>query len=476
MKVLFAASEAVPFIKTGGLADVAGSLPPALKGQRVDIRVVIPLYSSIKEEYKSKMEKVAEYYVDLGWRRQYVGVLSHIHNGVTYYFLDNEFYLKRDGLYGYFDDGERFTWFSKAVALLGKHIDFKPDVIHSNDWHCALVNLYVKDFALGDQWFHDIKTVYTIHNLKYQGTFAPVMMGEIMGVSENYFHEDGIKFFDSVNFLKAGIVYSDAFTTVSERYADEMKYPYFGEQLDGIIRKHQNKLTGILNGIDYNEYNPGKDPHIAVNYDLRSVKRKKENKAALQKKFGLPVDEDVPLIAMVTRLVDMKGLDLIAHIFDELLSEDLQFVVLGTGEKKYEDMFKYFQSKYLDKVSARIYFNEAEAHEIYASADMFLMPSQFEPCGISQMISLRYGTVPIVREVGGLKDTVINFDKSTNKGNGFTFANYNAHDMLFKIKEALEIYKDKDIWKEIVKNGMKSKNDWSESSKKYKSLYESLIK
>jgi starch synthase len=302
------------------------------------------------------------------------------------------------------------------------------------------------------------------------------MMGEIMGVSENYFHEDGIKFFDSVNFLKAGIVYSDAFTTVSERYADEMKYPYFGEHLDGIIRKHQNKLTGILNGIDYNEYNPGKDPHIAVNYDLRSVKRKKENKAALQKKFGLPVDEDVPLIAMVTRLVDMKGLDLIAHIFDELLSEDLQFVVLGTGEKKYEDMFKYFQSKYPDKVSARIYFNEAEAHEIYASADMFLMPSQFEPCGISQMISLRYGTVPIVREVGGLKDTVINFDKSTNKGNGFTFANYNAHDMLFKIKEALEIYKDKDIWKEIVKNGMKSKNDWSESSKKYKSLYESLIK
>ncbi len=476
MKVLFAASEAVPFIKTGGLADVAGSLPPALKGHRVDIRVVMPLYSSIKEEYKSEMTKIAEFDVDLGWRRQYVGVHSLTHNGVVHYFLDNEFYFKRHGLYGYYDDGERFTWFAKAATLLGKHVDFKPDVIHSNDWHSALINLYVKDFALGDDWFHDIKTVYTIHNLKYQGTFNPVMLGEIMGVSQDYFHEDGLKFFDSVNFLKAGIVYSDAITTVSESYADEMKHPYFGEYMDGIIRKHEHKLSGILNGIDYNEYNPGKDPHIAVNYDLRSVKRKKENKTALQEKFGLPVDKDKPMIAMVSRLVDMKGLDLVAHIFDELLSDDLQFVVLGTGDKKYEDMFRYFQDKYPDKVSARIYFNESEAHEIYASADMFLMPSKFEPCGISQMISLRYGTVPIVREVGGLKDTVINFDKATGEGNGFTFENYNAHDMLFKIREALETYQDNDVWREIIKNGMKSKNDWSESSKKYKSLYESLIK
>ncbi|NTW72645.1 MAG: glycogen synthase GlgA [Eubacteriaceae bacterium] len=474
MKVLYVASEAVPFIKTGGLADVAGSLPAALKKSRIDARVVLPLYSKIKPEYRKDMVKVAEYNVDLGWRKQYAGVYKYELNGVIYYFIDNEFYFKRDGLYGYFDDGERFTFFSKAVAMLGKVIGFKPDVIHTNDWHSALVNLYIKDFALGDEFYHNIKTVYTIHNLKYQGIFNPVMLGEIMGLSTDYFHEDGLKFYDNVNFMKAGIVYSDALTTVSESYADEIKYPFFGEQLDGIIRQNENKLVGIVNGIDYTEHNPGKDPYIPVNYDLRSFTRKKQNKEHLQKKFGLTVDGDIPMIAMVTRLVANKGLDLVAHILDELLQDEVQFVVLGTGDKKYEDAMKYFEYKYPNKMAGRIYFNETEAHEIYAGADIFLMPSMFEPCGISQLIALRYGTVPVVRQVGGLQDTVSNYDQNTGEGNGFSFINYNAHDMLFKLKEALHFYKNKTIWNEIIKQAMKSKNDWAESSKKYKKLYEDL--
>ncbi|HCX64297.1 MAG TPA: starch synthase, partial [Eubacteriaceae bacterium] len=406
----------------------------------------------------------------------YVGVYSIEHEGVTYYFLDNEFYFKRDGLYGYFDDGERFTWFSKAVCLLGKHIDFKPDIIHTNDWHSALVNLYVKDFAIGDDWFKDVKTVFTIHNLKYQGIFDPVMLGEVMGVSEDYFHEHGIEFYNNVNFMKAGIVYSDSLTTVSQSYSEEIKHPYFGEQLDGIIRLQENKLTGILNGIDYEEYHPKKDGNLVANYDLRSIKRKKENKVALQKMYNLPVDENKPMIAMVSRLVSMKGLDLVAHIFDELLQEDLQFVVLGTGDSSYEDMFHYFQHKYPDKVAARIYFSEKESRQIYAGSDLFLMPSLAEPCGISQMIALRYGTIPLVREVGGLKDTVHHYDPEKKEGNGFTFTNFNAHEMLFALKEALALYKDREEWMQLIKQAMKSKNDWQESSKKYRALYQDLTK
>ncbi|MBF7095745.1 glycogen synthase GlgA [Alkalibacter mobilis] len=476
MNILYTASEAVPFIKTGGLADVAGSYPRALKSNNNDVRVVLPMYKSIKNKYFESMEKIAEFHVDLGWRKQYVGVMTMEYEGVIHYFLDNEYYFDRDGIYGYFDDGERFTWFSKAVTLLGKFIDFKPDVIHTNDWHTALVNLYVKDFALGDSWFDDIKTVFTIHNLKYQGVFDPEMLGDIMGVSENYFHEDGIKFYNQINFLKGGIVYSDAFTTVSENYAQEIKTQYFGEQLDGIIRKHEGKLSGIVNGIDYEEFNPGKDKNIFKNYDLRSVKRKKENKIGLQKKFGLPEDSDIPMVSMVTRLVDMKGLDLVAHIFEELMQEDIQFVVLGTGDKRYEDMFKYFSHKYPQKVYAGLYFNEQEAHGIYAASDIFLMPSKFEPCGISQLIAMRYGTIPVVRSVGGLKDTVIPYNYETEEGTGFTFENYNAHDMLFKIKEALALYNDNAKWNNLIKKAMKSKTDWNESSKKYVKLYKSIVK
>ena len=460
MNILFAAAEVAPFIKTGGLADVAGSLPAALNKGTTQVRVVLPLYKSIKEKYGDLLEKVTEYTVDLGWRNQYVGVFSLEHKGVLHYFLDNEYYFNRDGIYGFFDDGERFSWFSKAAVLLCKHVDFKPDVIHANDWHTALMNLYVADFAIGDEDYKNMKTVFTIHNLKYQGVFDADMMGDVMGIDVRYFHEDGIRFYNQINFMKGGIVYSDAVTTVSESYATEILDPYFGEQLDGILRKHQDKLHGIVNGIDYEEFSPSKDPHLYSNYDLRSVHtRKRENKAWLQNRWGLPTEGDIPMIGMVSRLVDMKGLDLVAHIFEELIQEDIQFVVLGTGDKEYEDMFRYFAHRYPEKVRANIHFSEGEAHQIYAGSDMFLMPSKFEPCGISQLISLRYGTIPIVRSIGGLRDTVEPYDREKQTGNGFSFTDYNAHDMLFTIKHALSTYNDKDAWKELIRRAMKSKND-----------------
>jgi starch synthase len=477
MNILFAAAEVAPFIKTGGLADVSGSLPAALNKGTTHVRVVLPLYKSIKDKYGDVLQKITEYRVDLGWRNQYVGVYALEHKGVLHYFLDNEYYFYRDGTYGYFDDGERFTWFSKAAVLLCKHVDFKPDVLHTNDWHTAIMNLYVRDFAIGDPEFQQMKTVFTIHNLKYQGVFDADMVADVMGLDLRYYHEDGIRFFNQVNFMKAGIVYADAVTTVSDSYAREIMDPFFGEQLDGILRKHSYKLTGIVNGIDYDEFNPLTDPYLKRPFDIRSVhNRKKENKVWLQETWGLTVDPEIPMVGMVTRLVDMKGLDLVAHVFEELIQNDLQFVVLGTGDEQYEDMFAQFAHRYPNKVHAMLRFSEEEAHRIYGSSDLFLMPSMFEPCGISQLISLRYGTIPIVRSIGGLRDTVEPFDKESNLGNGFSFTNYNAHDMLFTVKVALHVYQDKVTWKELVKRAMKSKNDWNASSAKYRALYGNLKK
>lgn len=477
MNVLFVAAEVAPFIKTGGLADVAGSLPNALNKGNTKVRVVLPLYRSIKEKYKDRLTKTTEYHIDLGWRNQYVGVYQLEHKGVLHYFLDNEYYFGRDGVYGYFDDGERFAWFSKAAVLLCKHIDFTPQILHTNDWHSAMINLYVKDFAVGDEEYRNMRTVFTIHNLKYQGVFDSVMMGDVMGLDQRYYHDEGLRFYNQINFMKAGIVYSDAVTTVSESYAREILDPYFGEQLDGILRKHAYKLTGIVNGIDYEEFNPSRDPYISRTYDLRSVHtRKIENKVQLQKAWGLEENPDIPMMAMVTRLVDMKGLDLVAHIFEELMKENLQFVVLGTGDKVYEDLFRQYAHRYPQKVGAHISFSEEQAHQIYAGADLFLMPSKFEPCGISQLISLRYGTIPVVRSIGGLRDTVEVFQKEEEKGNGFSFTNYNAHDMLFTIQGALQVYQDKKVWKELINRAMKSKNDWNQSSAKYRALYDHLMK
>ncbi|OLS02298.1 glycogen synthase GlgA [Tissierella creatinophila] len=475
MKVLFTTSESVPFLKTGGLADVAGSLPIYLKKEGVDIRVVMPLYSKIEEKYRRKMDYIGYFYVDLGFRHQYAGVLSYKYKGVIYYFIDSEYYFKRDKIYGEVDDGERFIFFSKAATILPKFLDFKADIIHSNDWHTGLVPLYIEDFKKGDSFYSDIKSVHTMHNLKYQGVFPESILQEVAGLSRDYYHEDGLKYYDNINMMKAGIVYSNILTTVSKTYAQEIRYHFFGEGLEGIINKHSGKLRGIVNGIDYDEYNPKTDKKIAKNYTLKTIRNKKQNKLALQEKYGLPVDETVPIISMVTRLVAMKGLDLVRATIEELLQEDIQFVMLGTGDREYEDMFLYFQNKYPDKMAARVYFNEDEAHLIYAGSDIFLMPSMSEPCGISQLISLRYGTIPIVREVGGLKDTIEPYNLYTGKGNGFSFKNFNAHEMLFTIKNAIFIYKDKNNWNNLVQSAMNSKNDWEKSSREYIDLYENLI-
>lgn len=474
MKILFAASEVVPFIKTGGLADVAGSLPLAIKKAGHDIRVVMPLYSGIKEEYKSKMKKIMDFNVDLGWRRQYAGILTLEKEGVTHYFIDNEFYFNRYNVYGEYDDGERFIFFQKALVLMLKKLNFKADIVHANDWHTGLVPLYIKDFAKGDNFYKDMKSIYTIHNLKYQGVFPAGIMEDVGGLSRDYITEDGLKFYDAVNFMKGGIVYSDGLTTVSKTYAEEIKTNYYGEGLNGIIRDHEYKLYGIVNGIDYDVYNPETDLNIMKNYNIATIENKAINKEALQKLYNLPQDKDIPVIGMVTRMVKMKGLDLVRHILEELLQNDIQFILLGTGDKEYEDSFNYFQNKYPNKIRSRIYFNEKEAHLIYAGADMFLMPSLAEPCGISQLISLRYGTLPVVRETGGLKDTVIPYNEFSKEGNGFSFKNFNAHDMLFTLRRALELYQDRKEWQQIIKNAMGSKNDWETSSDEYISIYKRL--
>ncbi len=473
MKILYIASEVDPFIKTGGLADVAGSLPKAIKKNNHDIRVVMPLFSAIKEEFKGQMKFEKYFYVDLGYRRQYVGIMSLVYNGLIHYFIDNEYYFKRYNIYGELDDGERFIFFSKACVLMLKELDFKPDIVHANDWHSGLVPLYIKDFAKGDRFYKNIKSVFTIHNLKYQGVFPQEILGGIGGLSQEYYYEDGLKFYDGINLMKAGIVYSDWLTTVSKTYADEIKYEYFGEELEGVIRKNDYKLSGIVNGIDYEVYNPMTDKNLSANYDFESIGKKKENKWALQKLYNLPI-KDVPVIGMVSRLVAMKGLDLVAHILDDLLQEDIQFIVLGTGDKRYEDMFNYFQARYKDKLASRIYFNAKESNLIYGGSDMFLMPSMAEPCGISQLISLRYGTIPIVRETGGLKDTVIPYNVYTREGNGFSFRNFNAHELKTTIENALSLYHEEDHWNTIIKQAMESKNDWDKSSLEYISIYENL--
>ena len=338
LRILYAVAEESPFIKTGGLGDVAGALPKVLKDHHVDVRVVLPLYKQIHEKYGNQMTKLSEFTVHLGWREQYVGIMTLEFNGVTHYFIDNKFYFFRDQIYGEGDDGERFVYYSKVIAQLPKYIDFKPQIIHTNDWHTALTNVYVKEYAKYDSFYQEIKTVFTIHNLRYQGIFDSTMLEDTMDLPRTYYNEDGLKFYDNINFMKGGIVYSDAVNTVSESYAEEIKYPYFGERLDGIIRKHENKISGIMNGIDYDVYNPGHDSYIHRNYDMRSISRKKDNKVYLQEKYGLPINPDIPMLSMVTRLNEMKGLDLIAHIFDELIQEDIQFVVLGIGDKKYEEM------------------------------------------------------------------------------------------------------------------------------------------
>ena len=474
MKVLFVASECTPFIKTGGLADVVGALPKELHKEDNDVRVVIPKYEGIREELKQQMTHIYSGSAPVGWRNQFVGVEMLVKDGITFYFIDNEYYFKREGLYGYYDDAERFAYFNRAVLEMLPNIDFQPDIIHCHDWQASLIPLFIKTHYHENSFYEEIKTVFTIHNLKYQGIFPKEVLSELLGLGEEHFTVDSVEFHGNVNYLKSAINHANVLTTVSETYAKEIQNPYYGEQLDGLLRDRSNELHGIVNGIDYEEYDPMKDDNLSFPYRSSRIKKQK-NKAELQEQLGLPVNEDIPMIAVVTRLVEQKGLDLITHIFGDLLQQNVQIVILGTGDHYYEQFFREAANHYPEKVSTHITFNEGFARKLYAASDMFLMPSRFEPCGLGQMIALRYFSVPIVRETGGLVDTVQPFDEDTLEGNGFSFTNYNAHDLLFTINRALTIYNDKSLWTKLFNNIKKSNYSWNKSAKEYRTLYDQVV-
>ncbi len=475
-KVLYVASEAVPFVKTGGLGDVAGSLPQALKKQDVDVRVILPKYAAIPDEYRNRMEHVYHGEIPVAWRQKYVGVDKLEYEGVTWYFIDNEEYFGRDGFYGYDDDAARFSFFCRAVLSVLEAIDFWPDVIHTNDWHTALINVLLKLEHIGDERYERIRTLFTIHNLKYQGVFPKNVMADVLGLDWKYFNNGDLEYYDAVNFMKGAIVYADAISTVSRTYADEIQYEYFGEGLDGLLRLRSDDLYGIVNGLNYSIYDPARDPNLVVNYDRKNFPKKIDNKTALQKQLGLPEARRVPMLGMVTRMVEAKGLDLVIRVLDELLlHEDIQFVILGQGDRVYEDWFHELAWRHPHQVSVNIFFNNELAQRIYAASDIFLMPSMYEPCGIGQLIAMRYGAIPVVRATGGLRDTVQSFDKASGEGNGFVFPNYNAHEFLYTIKRAIGLFRDIQTWTTIANNAMMTDYSWDKSANEYKELYNRLI-
>lgn len=479
MKVLYVTSECWPFAKTGGLGDVAYALPKELKKEGVDVRVILPKYSTMPNYLKEKLREIAVFNVKVGWRNQYCGLLEMELDGVKFYFIDNEYYFKREGeiayLYGYGDDVERYTFFSNAVLEALAILDFYPEIINMNDWHTGMIPLILKEKYNGLEKYKDIKTVYTIHNLQYQGVFLNNVLGDVLDLPYKYLENGDVEYYGGVSFMKSGIVYSDKVTTVSPTYTNEIQTEFYGESLDGLLRANSYKLKGILNGIDYDLNNPKTDKDIFINYDIDTIDKKIENKLHLQKMLGLEVNPDIPLVGIVSRLVSQKGLDLISYIMPEIMRENIQMVILGTGEHQYQSMFNYYASIYPNKVSANITFDSALAQQIYASSDMFLMPSLFEPCGIGQMLAMRYGTLPIVRETGGLKDTVNPYNKFTGEGNGFSFKNYNAHEMLYCIQRAMELYKDKDKWRRLVINAMNTDSSWKKSAMEYIKTYHEML-
>lgn len=472
--ILFIASECVPFIKTGGLADVVGSLPKYFNKDEFDVRVMIPKYQAIPDEYKQKMTYVNHFYINLAWRSQYVGIMMMEYEGVKVYFIDNEYYFSGWTPYGDIKfDLEKFAFFSKAALSALPSIGFRPDIIHCHDWQTGLIPVYLKDVFLQNPYYHGIKTIMTIHNLKFQGVYDVKTVKDFAGLSEYYFAPDKLEAYGDANYLKGGIVYADYVTTVSETYAEEIKMPFYGEKLDGLIRARSNCLCGIVNGIDYNEYNPETDKLIYKNYNARTWRKEKvKNKLALQEELGLEQNDKKFMVGIVSRLTDQKGLDLVDYVIEEICAPDMQLVVLGTGDPKYENLFRHFEWKYRDRVSASIYYNNARSHKIYAACDAFLMPSLFEPCGLSQLMSLRYGTLPIVRETGGLKDTVIPYNEYESSGTGFSFCNYNAHEMLATIRYAKHIYYDRRReWNKMVDRAMAADFSWNNSARKYEQLY-----
>ena len=468
-KILFVASECTPFIVTGGLAEVIGSLSKAIAATgNYDVRVVVPLYSDIKKEYRDKFTYLGNIYVHLAWRNQYCGIFSYEQDGVIFYFLDNEFYFKRPGCYGYFDDGERFAFFSRAVLEIMPFLNFYPEVMHCHDWQAALAAIYLKTNYCFRQEYQFIRALFTIHNIEYQGQYSLDILSSLFDIYGKYQYL--VEYNNSINLMKGAIECCERFSTVSPRYAQEIKDPYFAHGLDPIIRRNEFKLTGILNGIDDIGYNPQYDSHIFANYTPDDMSNKAVCKAELQKMLGLPVKPETPVISMISRLVSHKGFDLVLNIIEELLQSDVQVVVLGTGDSHYEGFFKDLARRYPEKMSAQIMFNNDLSRKIYSGSDIFLMPSKSEPCGLSQMIACRYATVPIVRETGGLYDSI------KPQQNGYTFTNYNAHDMLYVIRQAVADYKNKPVWSQLMYRAATTDFSWKNSAKQYEALYLDMLR
>ena len=475
MQIVFASAECAPFVKTGGLGDVAGSLPAALVRAGAEVIVMVPKYATIKDEYKAQMEHFADFYVSLGWRNEYCGLEKLEHDGVTYMFIDNERYFARDYPYGFFDDGERFAFFSKAITESLQHLPagFECDILHCNDWQTALAPVFLREFYQGLPLYDRVKTVFSIHNVAFQGQFSDTVMEDILGVAHipaaaSQLRCDAC----SINYMLGALHYADAITTVSPTYAGEIQTPEFGEGLDGVLRERSYALQGILNGIDVAGFDPATDKRIAANYTIDDRSGKAVCKAKLQEELGLEVRDDRPLMVMVTRLTRQKGMDLVMYALDRILSGGVQVAVLGTGDRDYEDGLRYFQDKYPGTMAARIEFDPALSQRMYAAADMFLMPSKFEPCGLSQIIAMRYGTLPIVRETGGLKDTVIPYNEFTGEGTGFSFSNFNGDEMGDAVFRAARLFWDnRDAWNQLVTQAMSQDFSWTRSADKYLDLY-----
>ena len=475
MKILYATSEAVPFCKTGGLADVAGSLPKALAEQGAEVAVILPLYQRVKERFGGQLKFECYDYVNLAWRHSYCGLFSLERDGVTWYFVDNEQYFNRPDLYGYMDDGERFGFFSRAIVRMLPHLKFWPEVIHCNDWQTALVPIYLKDDGVREEQFRSIKTALTIHNIEYQGRYGMESLGDLFGLDHGWADDGTIVMDGDVNLLKGAILCADAVNAVSPTYANELKLAYFAHRMENIMRRCEYKLSGVLNGIDMKLYDPATDQRITANYSVDDLSGKNADKAHLQKIMGLREDPNVPIVAIVSRLVSHKGLDLICEVLHDMMELPMQLVVLGKGDRKYEEFFHWAAQQYNGRMAVRLDYNEELSMAIYAGADLFLMPSKSEPCGLSQMIAMRYGTVPIVRETGGLKDTVQPYEAWRDAGNGFTFANYASGDMLYVIREAVYLYKDyPDAFSRLRKRAMKCDFSWARSARDYLRIYANI--
>ena len=476
-KVLYVASECVPFIKTGGLADVVGTLPKKFNRDEYDVRIVIPKYMCLPEKYRNNMKYITHFHMDIGWKQQYVGIMYLEYEGVPVYFIDNEYYFNGFNIYGDTKwDIEKFCFFCKAALSILPTIGFQPDIIHCHDWQAGLVPVYLRTVFANNPFYSNIRSVMTIHNLQFQGNWDIDTIKDYSGLPDYVFTPDKLEFKKDASMLKGGLVYADKITTVSNTYAQEIQTPYFGEGLDGLLRARWQSLWGIINGIDYQVYNPGTDKKIEHRFTVKNYKKEKvKNKLALQKRLHLPEDPNVYMIGLVSRLTDQKGLDLVDRAMNDIMTDGTQFVILGTGDRRYEDMFRYYQGIHPAKISANIFFSDELSHQIYAASDAILVPSRFEPCGLTQLMALRYGALPIVRETGGLKDTVQPYNEYEGTGTGFSFANYDPRDLLNTINYSKKIFfDDKNAWAAMQKRAMEQNYSWDNSAKIYEELYNQI--